>query len=116
MMKFLRTLLALLGCVVIVVLAVDNRQLVEISFWPLPFTYPMPLYGILLFGLFLGAVLGGSAVWLSSRGMRSEARQLKRRVKAVEYQEKLKRERAEAEIVEQARRKTQPMALAAPSA
>ena len=116
MIGFIRTLLALLGIVVIVLLAVDNRQMVEIVFWPLPFTYSMPLYVVFLVGLFAGALLGGIAVWLSTRSYRSEARTLKRRVEAVERQEKLKREREEAEILAEARRKNQSLALSAPSA
>ena len=41
---------------------------------------------------------------------------MRRRVRAIEYQEKLKRERQEQEILEEARRKTQAVAIAAPQA
>lgn len=117
MIGFIRTVLALLGIVVIVLLAIDNRQIVEIDFWPLPLTYPMPLYAVFLIGVFLGALLGGLAVWLSTRSRRREARRLQRQVKANEYQERLRRERQEAEILEEARRKNQggSLALAAPN-
>ena len=74
MIKLLRMLLALVGLVLIVVLAVDNRGPVEIVFWPLPFTYRMPLYAVFLLGLGAGALLGGAAVWLSGLARRSEAR------------------------------------------
>ena len=116
MIKFLRLLLALIGLVVVVVLSVDNRQIVDLNFWPMPFTYQLPLYAVFLIGLIGGAILGGLAVWLASLGQRAEARTMRRRVRAVEYQERLKRERDEAEIVEEARRKTQALALAAPRA
>lgn len=116
MIGFIRALLALLGLVIIVMLAINNRQMVDIVFWPLPFSYSMPLYVVFLIGLFLGTLLGGIAAWLSTGAERREARRLRRRVKAVEYQEKLKREREEAEILEQARRKSQSLALSAPSA
>jgi uncharacterized integral membrane protein len=114
MIKLLRLLLALAGVILIVVLAVDNREPVNVVFWPLPFSIQVPLYWVLLFGLCLGAVLGGTAVWLSSVSGRREARALRRKVRAVEYQEKLARERKEQEILEQARRKTQALAIAAP--
>ena len=67
MIKLVRLLLALVGVIVIVMLAVDNRGIVDIVFWPLPFTYRMPLYAVLLIGLFVGALLGGTALWLSSQ-------------------------------------------------
>ena len=114
MIKLLTFLLALLGALLIVVLAVDNRDPVELIFWPLPFTYQMPLYWVFLIGLFAGALLGGAVVWLSGREDRREARALRRKVRAVEYQDRLKRERAEQEALEQARRKTQSVALTAP--
>jgi uncharacterized integral membrane protein len=116
MLKLLTFLLALLGAIVIVVLSVDNRQIVDIVFWPLPFTYQMPLYAVFLIGLFAGAILGGTATWLSAHEDRRQARALRRKVRAVEYQDRLKRERDEQEALEQARRKTQSMALTAPQA
>ena len=60
MIKLLRLLLALFGLVFIVMLAVDNRGIVEIVFWPLPFRYHMPLYAVFLIGLVAGALLGGA--------------------------------------------------------
>jgi len=116
MIKLVRLLLALVGVIVIVMLAVDNRGMVDIVFWPLPFTYRMPLYAVLLIGLFVGALLGGTALWLSSQRQRREMRSLRRRMSAVEYQDRLKQEREEQEALEQARRKTQSLALAAPHA
>jgi len=116
MIKLLRLRLALFGLVFIVMLAVDNRGIVEIIFWPLPFRYHMPLYAVFLLGLFAGALLGGLALWLSNHDRRSEARALRRKVKAVEYQDRLKKEREEQEVLEMARRKTQSLSLAAPQA
>ena len=116
MLKLLTFLLALLGALVIIVLSVDNRDMVNIVFWPLPFTYQMPLYAVFMIGLFAGAVLGGTATWLSAHANRREARALRRKVRAVEYQDRLKREREEQEALELARRKTQSMALTVPQA
>ena len=116
MLKLLTFLLALLGALVIIVLSVDNRGMVDLVFWPLPFTYQMPLYVVFLIGLFAGALLGGTATWLSAHANRREARALRRKVRAAEYQDRLKREREEHEALELARRKTQSMALTAPQA
>ncbi|MFO1038282.1 MAG: LapA family protein [Geminicoccaceae bacterium] len=114
MIRLLRLLLALIGLAVIVMLALDNRTWVDIVLWPLPFTFHLPMYALFLVGLFVGAILGGAALWLSSMSDRAEARQLRRRVRAIEYQEKLKREADERAAVELAKRKTQTLALAAP--
>jgi putative membrane protein len=116
MLKLLTFLLALLGAVVIIVLSVDNRDIVNLVFWPLPFSYQMPLYAVFLIGLFAGALLGGTATWLSGQADRREARALRRKVRAVEYQDRLKTEREEQAALELARRKTQSMALTAPRA
>lgn len=116
MIKLLTFLLALVGALVIIVLSVDNRGMVELVFWPFPFTYQLPLYAVFLIGLFVGAILGGTATWLSAHPGRRDARALRRKVRAVEYQERVKREREEQEALEHARRKTQNLALAAPQA
>jgi uncharacterized integral membrane protein len=114
MLKLIRVLLALVGAVLIIVLSVDNRQDVPVVFWPLPFSLEVPLYWVLLFGLCLGAIMGGLAMWLSHVSARRETRALRRKVRAVDYQEKLARERKEQEILEQGRRKTQAIAIAGP--
>lgn len=116
MTKLLTILLSLLGAIVLIVLSVDNRQPVDLVFWPLPFTYQMPLYRVFLLGLVVGALLGGTVTWLSAHSKRREARALRRKVRAVEYQDRLRREREEQEMLEQARRKTQNLALTAPQA
>jgi hypothetical protein len=76
----------------------------------------MPLYAVFLIGLIAGALLGGLAFWLSHHAERREARALRRKVRAVDYQDRLKKEREEQEVLEQARRKTQSLSLAAPHA
>ena len=58
MIKLVRLLLALVGVIVIVMLAVDNRGIVEVIFWPLPFQFRMPLYAVFLAGLVLGPRTG----------------------------------------------------------
>ena len=116
MTKLLSLLLAIVGAIVIVVLSVDNRQMVDLVFWPLPFSFQLPLYAVFLIGLVGGVLLGWAATWLSASSRRKEARTLRSRVRKTEYEEKLKREREEQEVLEQARRKTQNLALAVPQA
>lgn len=116
MIKLLRVLLAVVGLVLVVVLAVDNRGPVRLVFWPLPFSYEVPLYWVFLLGLALGALLGGASLWLSSWASRREARQMRRRVRRFEFEERLKRERDERAILDQARQKTRAIAIEAPRA
>ncbi len=116
MLKLIRALLFLLGVAVIVVLSIDNRQPVDVSFWPLPYGLTVPLYWVFLAALALGVVLGGLAVWLSGQAARAELRQLRRRVRAVDNQERARREAEEQALVDEARRKTEALALAPPVA
>ena len=69
------------------VLSVDNRGMVELVFWPLPFTYQLPLYAVFLIGLFVGAILGGAPP--GCRPTRAGASALRRKVRAIEYQERV---------------------------
>jgi uncharacterized integral membrane protein len=92
MRKLLRTLLALLGAILIVTFAVANRGPVEVSFWPLPFTNTLPLYTVLLLGMALGVALGGIATWLSGHSRRVAYRDVRRRISGLEYRERQRRE------------------------
>jgi uncharacterized integral membrane protein len=92
MRKLLRTLLALIGVVLIVTFAVANRGPVGVSFWPLPFANTVPLYAILLIGVALGVLLGAIATWLSGHSRRVAYRDVRRRVSGLEYREQLRRE------------------------
>lgn len=119
MLKLLRMLLYAAGLVVVVFLAVANRQYVPVSFWPLPFIQEMPLYAVFLIGLFIGAFLGSTTVWLTHHRARVKARELERRTAAQRREEKQRRDAEEAQILEQGRQRTHPTggtALAASSA
>ncbi|MCB1970931.1 MAG: LapA family protein [Geminicoccaceae bacterium] len=101
MIRLLRLLLAVFGTVVIVSFSVVNRGDVEVSFFPLPLPgITLPVYGILLFGVMLGTILGGFTLWLSMSPMRGEWRALRKRARAQERQERLAKEREEAEAAE----------------
>jgi len=64
--------------------AVSNRHTVEISIWPFPATWDMPLYIIALGMLGVGFVLGATITWLSAMGARIRAGNAARRIAAME--------------------------------
>lgn len=91
MRKLLRTALAVIGLVVIVTFAVGNRHAVDLSFWPLPFASTMPVYGLLLVGIVIGALLGWIATWLGAGSRRAAYRELRTRNGLLEQQERQRR-------------------------
>lgn len=109
MIGLLRGLLAILGAVVLVAFAVGNRGLVSVSLWPTPFALELPLWVVLMLGLFVGAVLGGLASWLGGWRKRSEAGRWRRRAERLE-REQAARKREE----EQALRARAAAAVSAP--
>ena len=100
-MRLLRMVVMLAGTIVVVSFSVVNGADVEISFFPLPVApFDFPVYGVMLFGLALGILTGGLTLWLSTAPMRREWRDLRRRFRAREREERLAREREEAEAAE----------------
>jgi uncharacterized integral membrane protein len=87
MIGLLRGLLAILGAVVLVAFAVGNRGLVSVSLWPTPFALELPLWVVLMLGLFAGAVLGGLASWLGGWRRRAEAGRWRRRAERLEREQ-----------------------------
>lgn len=112
MIKLLRLVLALVGLVLIIGLALANRGLVDVSFWPLPYQVSLPLYAVFLIGLVIGVLLGGTAYALARHQQRVQFRQMRRKVAGLEYQDRLRREREEAEEAERARARAQTLRLA----
>jgi putative membrane protein len=86
MTRLVRLVLTLVGLVVIVAFAVANRTPVDVSFAPFPVLLELPVYGVFLFGLVLGGVLGGCAAWLGGHGHRRDARRMRNKVWALENQ------------------------------
>jgi uncharacterized integral membrane protein len=86
MIRLIRTILALVGLIVIVAFAIANRAPVDVSFAPLPIALELPVYGVFLIGLVIGGLLGGIAVWLSGFGKRLAARRMRNKVWALENQ------------------------------
>jgi uncharacterized integral membrane protein len=86
MIRLIRTILALIGLIVIVAFAIANRTPVDVSFAPLPIALELPVYGVFLIGLVIGGLLGGIAVWLGGFGDRRDARRMRNKVWALENQ------------------------------
>lgn len=77
-LRFLRWVLFLLVALVVVVFMVQNRDMVEVSLWPLPFVKPAPLWAVIVGFLLLGFLIGATSAWLSGGGTRKRARDLAR--------------------------------------
>lgn len=86
MMKILRLLVGFIGVVIVVAFAVANRAPIDVSFAPLPVLIELPVYGVFLLGLVLGALIGGFAIWIGDFGERRQARRLRNKVWALENQ------------------------------
>jgi len=75
--------------VVIVVFAVSNRASVTVALWPLPFTWQLPLFLVVLAGALVGFVLGAAVAWISAgkarRRARAKTRELESTLRDVAY-------------------------------
>ena len=109
MARILRLLLGLAALIVIVAFAIANRTPVDVSFAPLPGSIELPLYGVFLIGLVAGVLVGGVGVWLHGLGLPARARRLRRKVRALENQIEILKEREEKARAE---RYTAPKSLA----
>ncbi len=74
-MRTFRWVLIGLVALALVVFAVDNRQTVTVSLWPLPIEASMGLYLVLLLTLLAGFLLGELAAWMNGHHWRRKARQ-----------------------------------------
>jgi uncharacterized integral membrane protein len=77
-MRLLQWVVFLLVAFVVVVFMVQNRQQIDVSLWPLPFSKPAPLFAIIIACLLVGFLLGAFSAWLSGAGARRKARMLGR--------------------------------------
>ncbi len=115
MAKFLRSLLAIVGLIVIVTFSVANRGPVYVNFFPLPLpVVELPVFAVFLIGIFIGAILGGLSLWLSESEMRGEWRMLRRKARAEAYRQKQQELAEEQVAAERARQRQDTLALAAP--
>lgn len=114
MLKIVRAILALVGLLVLVFLAIDNREAVPVSFWPLPYAQAFPVYGIFFVGLFIGAFMGGLAVWLGGHRARAEAHRMRRQDRRQQAEAAKVKQAQDEEIMETARRRTAAIATPTP--
>ena len=114
MLRLLRVLVGLTGLVVVVLFAIANRQPVDVSFWPLPVTVDLPLYGVLLVGLVLGVGLTALVASVEILRLRMRCRRLERRLRGFEYQARMAAEREEEAEVARTRARGRELALSAP--
>ncbi len=80
--------------------AISNLETVELSLWPLPdeWALPMPVFAVALGGLFVGFVAGGIVAWLNAGRARARARSAERAVRARDIEiEELRRKVQDAE-------------------
>ena len=70
--------------VVLIIFAVNNRDSVTLSFWPLPVTLQAPLYLVALLALLVGFLIGELIAWTNGRRWRRQARHSAKRVAELE--------------------------------
>lgn len=86
-MKFLFWIVVPLLFLAVIVFAVRNHAMVEVSLWPLLLDpVALPLYAIALVALFIGFLWGGLVAWSQGSAGRARRRALARRLEA-EHQE-----------------------------
>ena len=85
-MRTFRWVLIGLVALALILFAVDNRQTVTVSLWPLPIEATMGLYLVVLLTLLAGFLLGELIAWMNGHRWRREARQKAKRVEELERQ------------------------------
>lgn len=73
-MRRISWILTLPLTVVVIFFSVANRGLVELDLWPLAEGFSVPVFVLLLGGLFVGFLAGGLVMWLSGAKGRRRAR------------------------------------------
>lgn len=91
--------------VLLVLFAIDNRDRLTVSFWPLPWVVAMPSFLALFVALLIGFFAGAAAIWLSGGKARRRARGLADTARAQAHQ-----------IAEHERRQAELRAQTAPAA
>ncbi|MGO1119906.1 LapA family protein [Rhodovibrionaceae bacterium A322] len=85
-MKYISWLITLPLLILGVVFALANRQVVDLSLWPLDSAVEVPLYLAVLVPLVIGYLLGGIAVWLGAGGKRRLARREHRELEQIKQE------------------------------
>lgn len=102
MLRFIKALVMLVVAVVVILLAVANRGLVQLSLDPFSaeapeLAYQVPLYAVIFAAVALGVVIGGIGAWLAQSKHRRAEREYRREVRDLRQEtERLRRQRAAA--------------------
>lgn len=78
MLRFIFWILFIVIALVVCALSIANRHDVAFSLDPLPFSFELPLFALLLFSAFIGLILGSVITWLKGSRTRSDYRHQKR--------------------------------------
>ena len=74
-MKKLRWLFTIPLALIVIVFAVNNRHIVDVSLWPLDFIVRWPLFVFVYIGVFAGFLAGAVVAWSSTAQRHRRARQ-----------------------------------------
>ena len=77
-MKYISWILLAPIVVVAAVFAAHNNDPQVLDFWPLPLTFDVPVYGIVLGAIAIGFFAGVVVTWLAARGTRQKSRRRRR--------------------------------------
>ena len=83
-LRTFRWVLIGLVALALIIFAVDNRQVVTVSLWPLPIEASAGLYLVVLLTLLAGFLLGELIAWMNGHRWRREARQKAKRIEELE--------------------------------
>jgi uncharacterized integral membrane protein len=95
--KIVRALVLIPLAIILIALAVANRQVVTVSFDPFnqvdpAFALALPLYVLILALVIAGVILGGVAAWMRQSKWRGRARQAETQARALQHEnDQLKR-------------------------
>jgi uncharacterized integral membrane protein len=89
MIRFLKGLVLLPVAILVVALAVANRDLVRVSFDPFSpdmpvFSATLPLYLLLFIAVAVGVLLGGCGAWLGQSATRRTSAERRREIRRLE--------------------------------
>jgi uncharacterized integral membrane protein len=89
--KIVRALVLIPLAIILIALAVANRQVVTVSFDPFnqvdpAFALALPLYVLILALVIAGVILGGVAAWMRQGKWRGRARQAEARARELQHE------------------------------
>ena len=83
-MKLVHWLVAVPVALLLIIFAVSNREVVTVTFWPLPVVFGAPLWLVVLLAALVGFLFGEFVAWVNGRRWRRDSRRKTRRIDALE--------------------------------